>query len=344
MTSEEENENKDIPIAPEALLENLEKYARPVGDGGQARAYRFLPIVEGLDDFVIRIPNSRDLKKDLKSSTFLTPTNRLVSRIHIGNRLAEFDNPIDTSQYHMTAEGHWADQDNNIVIDPEERITIHYFQHGEPLIKMQYSQRDLYFEDCRDALGNRLSITQARVRATIDVINTILNVSEHNNENPYVRMFRKAYPLPFIGLKADIFLRNILYSKERMTIRMVDQENQPGHVLTTEPEADEALRQAAADHTAQLEKEGPLPPDLQKKYEEAYGKISTLIENGLKQALEKSHTRRVEIAPGKFSTVRPHRIQFVDVSDVKAIDMKHDSLETFVAFLRQLVNKADIAH
>ncbi len=335
----------DVPPDIDTLFSNLNRYAHKIGEGNQAEAFQFYPFLPGFDKFVIRIPKLKEkdesgketpaavtFKKLLHSSTSLTPASHIVSKIHIGNRLMELDSPIPDKEDPLKAES--------------GRISIHLFQEGQNLEKWQQNVYEMYDVDHRQFEPD----TWQRVRASIDTINTIKEVVETKGFNPYVRMFKKAYALGWEGLEADIHLRNILYSKEKMTLRMVDQENRflpEKKQITNEKQAQERLFLIGYEHLKEFdwrrelkEYKCPLPPELQKQYDDALGYIKGLLTEAYEEAKGTAPNRDLEDdGSGMFPI--PRRITYAKVDSAQGVSLKKPP-HTLLEQLNHIVKTADI--
>ena len=334
-----------IPTDIESLLNNLNVYAHKIGEGNQAEAFQFYPFLPGFDKYVIRIPKLKEkdgegkefsaselFKRTLLSSTSLIPASHIVSKIHIGNRLMELESPLPRKEDPLKAES--------------GRISIHLFQQGENLEKWQQNVYEMYDVDHRQHEPD----TWQRVRAAIDTINTIKTVVETKGFNPYVRMFKKAYALGWEGLEADIHLRNILYSKQKMTLRMVDQENRflpENKKVTNEKQAQERLYLIGYEHLKEFdwrreleEYKCPLPSDLQKQYDDAYKYMKGLLTEAYEEAKGTAPNRDMEDdGSGMFPI--PRRITYAKVDSAQAVSLKSPP-KALLEQLNHIVEAADI--
>lgn len=338
---------ESVPAVPpdvKTLLEHLDVYATLLGDGEQAFAYRFKPVVEGLDQFVIRIPKMpdpknpngekipRDMAADLLASTALIPAPRVVSKIHIGNRLMELNLPVTRIKKKGDLSTH------------AHRPAVLLFQEGINLEKIANLKEETYKQDreFRSQPG-----VFGGVESMIDMVNIIRNVVDEKGFNPYVRMFKKAYALGFAGLQVDIMMRNILFSKENMTLRLCDQENKfLEKPITTEKEASDAVANAGYKHFQEFDWDKkikacgqPLPPELKQKYEESKTYMAELLSDAHRQAMIEGPER--DLPDGSNLPAIPKRIEFAAVKNTRAVKLT-DPPRVLVEQLRNIVKQADI--
>lgn len=367
--------HNNLTPAPETVKElfaNIDRYADNIGEGKQAVAYRFKHIegLEGLRNFVIRVPKSCLLKRDLEASTSLTPASRIVSKIHIGNRLMEMDHPIDHSHLGTNNKGEYINTEGWTLSDPNERISISLFQEGNRLGKEWTCRQQINMMDHPDDF-----LAYSEVRATIDMVNMIKELVAEKGFNPYTRMFKKAYALIRIGLEPDISFNNILYSPKNKTMRMVDQENKVlKKPIESEAEAQALLKEVADTHftefycakalgllaggiedpndgskailpekykhltNLQLAKKF-LPPKLYKEYSSALGDILSLLQKAGKEAIRTDAGR--DDPDGSGLPTIPRKIEFAQVDSSHAVALEQPP-KVLLLQLQRIVQTADI--
>ena len=150
-----------------------------------------------------------------------------------------------------------------------------------------------------------------------------------------------------MGLEADVYLRNILFSKEHMTLRMCDQENRfLKKPITTENQAQEALFKVGYNHFKEFDWDPelkecgqPLPPDLQKKYDESKVYIKNLLTEAYDKTLIQGPER--DFPDGSNLPTIPRRIEFAAVENTHVVSLR-DPPKVLVEQLRHIVKQADI--
>lgn len=168
------------------LLEATVQDANIVGTGSYGtKVYKFAPGY-GLEDYVLRVADSKPLDVLLHETSALTPVSHLVAGTHIGQPLMELDN--------------------------NPYFSIHLRQRGESFAAL----RNSFFRKHGDT-------DRAEVLACIMLCDFAKDFAARRGSNPFVPLLEQALHLEASGYRADFTQGNVLFDFSQHRFHLVDQ-------------------------------------------------------------------------------------------------------------------------